>query len=200
MPRIILSLGLVLIITGVWSSAQFTPPSGGGGSSAFASLTSGTNTAATMNVGTGASIQPTGSGVVSANQVNGASAPTSKTCVGTNSSGQLIDATSHCGAAPAQTIIGSANFSISGGAITSPTYTGVVSGATYTGVGNYTINLSGVATANYNTQVMSGDPGGAFGAPTITATPSTSAVVIGFCNSGCGAFIEQKFVNVIITQ
>ncbi len=51
---------------------QGTCVSGGsGGSSAFSALTSGTNTAAAMLVGTGASLGPTGTGTVSANEING---------------------------------------------------------------------------------------------------------------------------------
>ncbi len=42
-----------------------------GGSNAFSALTSGTNTAAAMLVGTGASLGPTGTGTVSANEING---------------------------------------------------------------------------------------------------------------------------------
>jgi hypothetical protein len=49
------------------------PCGGGGGSSAFSSLTSGTNTAAAMQVGTGASLGPVGSGTVNANELGGLS-------------------------------------------------------------------------------------------------------------------------------
>lgn len=44
---------------------------GGGGSSAFASLTSGTNTTAAMVIGTGASLDFSGSGSINANEFNG---------------------------------------------------------------------------------------------------------------------------------
>jgi hypothetical protein len=44
---------------------------GSGSSPAFSALTSATNTTAAMLVGTGASLGPTGSGTVSANQING---------------------------------------------------------------------------------------------------------------------------------
>jgi hypothetical protein len=58
-----------------WSSLTLPPtlvtcPSGGG-SSAFGSLTGGTNTTAAMVVGSGASIAPGGTGIVDANQANG---------------------------------------------------------------------------------------------------------------------------------
>jgi hypothetical protein len=201
MLRIILSLGLVLIITGVWSSAQFTPPSGGG-SSSFASLTSGTNTAATMNVGTGASIQPAGSGVVSANQVNGASAPTSKTCVGTNSSGQLIDATSHCGSAGSANIIGAGSASISGGVLSSNNVTGVVASLTRTGTGQYTVSLSGV-TGIYIPIVTGTSTSGGNAAVVLAQSPFlSSGFTINSCqsSSNCGTFIESPGFQVLIIQ
>jgi len=43
----------------------------GGGSAAFSTLTGGTNTTAAMLVGSGASLAPTGTGTISANQING---------------------------------------------------------------------------------------------------------------------------------
>lgn len=44
---------------------------GGGGGSAFNDLTTGTNTSAIMTVGSGAILQPTGSGVINATEING---------------------------------------------------------------------------------------------------------------------------------
>lgn len=49
---------------GAWTAA------GGGGSSAFSALTSSTNTTATMHVGTGASLDASGSGTVKANRTS----------------------------------------------------------------------------------------------------------------------------------
>jgi hypothetical protein len=61
--------GQVLTYNGsAWAPAA---ASGGGGSSAFSAITGGTNTSAAMVVGTGASITPTGTGVVSASQLQG---------------------------------------------------------------------------------------------------------------------------------
>lgn len=61
-----------------------TGPTGPAGSSPpFNSISSGTNTTAAMLVGTGASLGPTGSGTLSANQVNGS------TVSGTN--GNIVD-------------------------------------------------------------------------------------------------------------
>lgn len=62
----------------------------GGGASTFNSITSGTNSSATMQVGTGASITPTGTGVVNANQVNGAAVPPSAALLASNASNQPI--------------------------------------------------------------------------------------------------------------
>ncbi len=60
---------------------------GGGGSSAFNALTGGTNTSATMLVGTGATLGPTGGGTVTANAI------VSGTALGTPGSGTLTNAT-----------------------------------------------------------------------------------------------------------
>src|ERR1700744_4577792 len=59
-----------------------------GGSSAFSTLTSGTNTAAAMLVGTGASLGPTGTGTLSANQINGGTMPASACALASNGSSQ----------------------------------------------------------------------------------------------------------------
>lgn len=69
--------------------ATSTPPP-------FNTITSGTNTAATMVVGTGASLSVSGSGTIGATNtinVNGAAVPTSAAVVGTNPSNQLVAAT-----------------------------------------------------------------------------------------------------------
>jgi len=79
---------------GVNSAAPVWGACAGSTAVAFSTITGSTNTSAAMLVGTGASLGPTGTGTVNANQVNGASVPTSKTIVGTNSSGQIIDASS----------------------------------------------------------------------------------------------------------
>jgi hypothetical protein len=50
----------------------------------------GTISAGTFNVGTGSTLTTTGSGVINANQLNGATAPLTATVLGTNGSGQLI--------------------------------------------------------------------------------------------------------------
>lgn len=61
---------------------------GSAGSPSFSALASGSNTAAAMTVGTGASLEPTGSGIIEANELSGV------TVSGTPSSGQVLTATS----------------------------------------------------------------------------------------------------------
>jgi hypothetical protein len=61
----------------------------GGGSGAFSSLTTGTNTTATMTLGTGGSLTFTGSGLVNANQINGAVVPVSATLLASSGVSQL---------------------------------------------------------------------------------------------------------------
>jgi rubredoxin len=60
--------------------------------SAFSSITTGTNTAA-LTMGTGGSLNYSGSGTINANQIFGATVPTSASLVGTNASNQLIAVT-----------------------------------------------------------------------------------------------------------
>jgi hypothetical protein len=66
---------------------------GSGGSSAFNAITSGTNSTATMTVGTGGTLTVSGSGVNNSNEVNGATVPASESVLASNSSSQLIAAT-----------------------------------------------------------------------------------------------------------
>ena len=56
----------------------------------YSALTSGTNTAAAMVVGSGASLTTSGSGSISANEVNGGAVPTSAQCLSTNNTGQPV--------------------------------------------------------------------------------------------------------------
>ena len=95
---------------------------GGGGS--FGTLTGGTNTSAAMLVGSGSTFGPTGTGVISANQINGAAVPFLASVIGTNSTGQII----------AMSTTGTGNNvlatspSITTPTITSPTFTGASTG------------------------------------------------------------------------
>ena len=72
------------------------------GSAAFGSLASGTNNSASMLVGSGASLGVSGSGVLNANQFNGAAVSPSLSCLGTNSLSQLVSGScSGSGSSPA---------------------------------------------------------------------------------------------------
>ena len=62
--------GSNITITGSWPN-QTINASGGGGGGSFADLTSGTNTQATMVVGSGAKLTSSGTGIVDANSIGG---------------------------------------------------------------------------------------------------------------------------------
>ena len=64
----------------------------GSAATAFSALTSSTNTSAAMVVGSGASLDFTGTGTIDANLVNGAVVPASAGFVATNTSRQLVAA------------------------------------------------------------------------------------------------------------
>ena len=67
--------------SGTWASV------GGAGSSAFSSLTGGTNTSAAMVVGTGASLGVSGSGTITATGLTGSPAITVSSCTGCGGGG-----------------------------------------------------------------------------------------------------------------
>ncbi len=103
-------------INGAWSCS-----SGGGGSSAFSSITSATNTTATMTVGSGATLTVSGTGINNANYLSGvqlslqtgvlyftAGVPASIT--GTASNCILVNGTSTpCGGTGSVTVVGAGN-------------------------------------------------------------------------------------------
>ncbi|MGH9541481.1 MAG: glycosyl hydrolase family 28-related protein [Terriglobales bacterium] len=59
-----------------WNGSAWAPANAAGGSSAFSALTGGTNSSAAMLVGSGASLGPTGTGTVNANQLAGVTVST----------------------------------------------------------------------------------------------------------------------------
>lgn len=135
----------------------------GGGSSAFSALTGGTNTAAAMVIGTGASLTTSGTGTNAATSVGGI------TVSGTPSSGQVLTATGS-GAANWQT-------PATGGTVTSvalalPTIF-TVSGSPVTGSGTLTGTL---ATQAANTGFY-GPASGPAAAPTFRALVSADLPV-----------------------
>lgn len=137
-----------------------------GGSGAFSALTGGTNTTAAMLVGTGASLGPTGTGTLSANQVNGATVPATACAVATNGSNQFT----------ALTCTGSGNNVLA----TSPTLTtpnlGTPSALTLT-------NATGLP-------ISSGVSGLATGVATFLATPSSANLAAAVTDeTGTGALV-----------
>ncbi|MDR5728316.1 MAG: hypothetical protein RB191_12885 [Terriglobia bacterium] len=148
---------------------------GSGGSTAFSSLTTGSNTTATMTVGTGGTLTVSGTGVNNANQVNGATVPISAAVLASNSSGQ----------ATALTLGG--NLAISSGVLSTSQAINAQTGTTYamlsTDAGKLVTfsNASAVAvtlsvattagfTAGYSFDVEN------LGAGTVTITPTTSTI------------------------
>jgi collagen type VII alpha len=109
-------------------------------------------------------------------------------------------ATGPTGSGGTQSIVGSANFTVSSGSITSPTYTGVVSSVTRNSTGNFTVNLSGESSTNYNVlitmQATSGT--GPFGL--VGSSLATSGFTMLACASNCGSLADPTGVYLIITH
>lgn len=90
-------------------------------------------------VPTGSSLAPTGSGTISANQVNGIAVPASQTCLGSNSSSQLITGTCSGGGSSAFNALTSgtnttAAMVVGSGASLAPTGTGTIAATAIDGV------------------------------------------------------------------
>ena len=106
---------------------NFTP------ANTFTNIATGTNTTATMTVGAGATITPSSTGVVNANEVNAGTFPASAVVLGTNSSKQPVAATT-TGSGTTVPLATSPVFvtpTLGVAAATSLTATGLVSGAKY---------------------------------------------------------------------
>ena len=100
------------------------PCGSGGGSSAFNALTTGTNTAATMTVGTGATLTFSGSGVVNASQVKG-NATVAAADGGTGQSSYTVGDTLYASGSAALSklaAVASGNVLLSSGVSTAPTW------------------------------------------------------------------------------
>ena len=95
-----------------------------------------------MLVGSGASFGPTGTGTVSANQDNGATIPASQTCLGSNSSSQLITGT--CSGGGGGTTTNPLTMAASGGAGPGATF----NGSAAVTQDYHTIGAGGIAAAN----------------------------------------------------
>jgi hypothetical protein len=143
--------------TQVATTAFVTGAIAGGVATPFSVLTSGTNTTATMTVGTGGSLTTSGTGIVNANEVNASALPASTAALATNSSKQIV----------AATLAGSG-----AGLVTGPTT--AVSGdfVVFTGTGGQ-IADSGLAVASFapiNSPAFTGVPT----APTATSGTNTT--------------------------
>lgn len=162
---------------------------GGGGSSAFQDITSGTNLSAAMIVGSGASLDTTGSGIIDANRFNGntligladggtnASSWTASRCVRVNSGGTALESASSDCAAPAFSSIttgtnSTASMIVGTGAAIAPSGTGQIIA---TGVLPNTVSLGGDTTGNYVASAtasqgltLTGTEGGSLGLQTCT--------------------------------
>lgn len=156
-------------------------PCGTGGGSAFSALTGGTNTAAAMVVGTGASLATSGTGTITATNttgVNGAAVPTSAAVISSNASKQLTSATT-TGSGNVVLATSPSLTTPSLGAATATT----INGNTFT-TGTYTLTGTAAKTLNFtNSLTLSGTdsttmtfPGASDTVDTLGATQTFTAV------------------------
>jgi collagen type VII alpha len=147
---------------------------GSGGSTAFSGLTSGTNTSAAMLVGTGASLAPTGSGTLSANQINGTAVPASAALVATNSSSQPSAVSLGNGLAIVSSVLAptAINRSVSGTTDTISCTTDSGRGVSYTSSSSTAVTLpQATGSCGYGFGVYVENDGS--GTVTVTTTTST---------------------------
>jgi hypothetical protein len=163
------SVNSVTVTFGIAQTGSCNVNGAAGGSSSsvpFSGITSGTNTAAAMVVGTGASLNPGGSGVLNANQVNGLAVPASAVFVNTNGSAQFGPLT----AAQATALLniftstlqglvpasggGTTNFLRADGTFAAPPATGCAPSGSLTNL--LTDNGSGGCSSNSNVQLTAG--------------------------------------------
>jgi hypothetical protein len=147
-------------LTCAYAGGTVTISASGGSSLAFSALTSGTNTTAAMLIGTGSSLNVTGSGTNNSTSINGVS------ITGTPSTGQIPTATSGT-AATWQTPVSGTTFSaITGGTNTTAAMligTGASLNVTGTGSNNATaidgITITGTPTTGQVPTFTSGSAG-----------------------------------------
>ena len=145
-----------------------------GGSTAFSGLSSGTNTTAAMLVGTGGSLGVTGTGTISANQLNGAAVPTTAALLASNSSAQATAVSTGAGLT-----IGSAT-------LANTRAVNAQSGTTYTvlsSIATKLVTFSNASAVAVTLPQATGSFGAGFyfhtenkGAGTVTITPTTSTI------------------------
>lgn len=126
---------------------------------------------------------------------------------GAPSNCEALTWSSGSGGGGTQNVIGSANFTVTGGTIGglctgAPCLTGVVSAVNRVTTGEYSLTLSGISAATYNTSITYGNPSGAVAMPAIALTPTTSLLTFAACqpSTNCGAFVEQAIVQVLLFQ
>lgn len=147
------------------SAGNVSIASSGGGSGAFSGITSGTNMAAAMLVGTGASLGPTGSGTVNANQLQGVGV--SSTTPTTNQVLQY-NGTNWAPASGASAGVSSLQFD-SNTALTGAVQAVCGTGCNFTQAGQVaTLNLNVATTGQLGLITLAGDLAGTDTAPTVT--------------------------------
>ena len=161
----------------------------GSAATAFSALTSSTNTSAAMVVGSGASLDFTGTGTIDANLANGAVLPASAGFMATNSSRQLVAAAytpAHSGANSDITSLSGLTTPLSVAQGGSGTATpGLVAGTNVTITGswpNQTINSSGGGGSGTVTSFSAGNLSPLFTTSVATAT-STPALTFSLSNA-----------------
>jgi hypothetical protein len=155
---------------------------GGGGGSAFGSISSGTNTTAGMVVGSGATLEPSGTGVIEATALASATTSVSVSAATAPTAGEVLTATSSTTATWQPSSGGSSAFS----ALTSGTNT---TAAMLVGTGA-SLGVSGSGTIAATSVAVGGITGLGTGVATFLATPSSanlSAAVTG--STGTGALV-----------
>ena len=155
--------------TGILPSGNATGCASLGGSPAFSAITTGSNTAATMTVGTGATLTVSGSGVNNANELNGATVPASAALVATNGSSQFAAITLGNGLGIASSVLGS-TYSLRQVSGTTDTITSsdCANGVQYTSSSAVAVTLNNVAGCSVDVI--------AEGTGTVTVTPSSGTI------------------------
>lgn len=172
-PQLIDAVGITdgWVVTATSGVAAFAAP-GGGGSSAFSALTSGTNTTATMAVGSGASLQYTGTGTIISTHVAVTNEATDTTCFPLFATTATGDQTPHSNAAlifnSNTGAFGATSFSGAGTGLTGTAASLTAGTASAVAVGGITGLGTGVSTAlavNVGTAGAFVVNGGALGTP-----------------------------------
>lgn len=180
-----------------WSSPTALADAGaacgsGGGSGAFSAITSGTNTAAAMVVSTGATLNPAGTGVINANQFNGAVVAPSLGVVATNVSAQFIAATA--ATIPNNTLMGNQ----SGGTATPAALTAPQVGTVFASGTTFTLG-TGTGACTASSTLVGSDRTGSFKC-TGTAGASTQVINLPTATNGWACHASDVTSGVVWGQ